>query len=269
MRAILAGVLLILCSCQHPLSLTSLVQGTALSASERADFLRQIRERSNEIRSYRMLCSGHLRYGEQRSGLRYAFVFSAPGSLRIEALPPNAAYTLSVLAVNEGRVLFLDQQNKSALKAASGSGALYRALRIPANEQDLPWIIAGRVPPTALTNDAQYAVYRNPSGERLYLLDPLGRVLYIVSAASLMLESVQMQDQFNGREALKIELQFDHEGASPQLPHDIELTFPRDDFVLSLSRTSQVLNLPIPERLFELQIPGDFELHELSSARHE
>ncbi len=110
-RVAVVGAFLLLSGCFRP---TFRPEGIDVPSSNAHALCQEINLQRSEVKSLRALADTTVVRGSERFSFRYAVVSEEPSKFRVDVLPPagGGAYTLGLLVANDGKVLWLDPQEK-------------------------------------------------------------------------------------------------------------------------------------------------------------
>ncbi len=258
-KVLLYLTLFILCSCSvqpHPT-----ISGALLTGARRDEILASLRQRSEELKSLRGLAHVRALSSDGASSYRQVVAFVIPDRLRLEALPTNGVFTLNLLVLKGERVRLLDPAAKQALESADAESLLRSHTKIPVAPADLMSLFAGVLPLRALREgEDELRIYNDSASHSYTLVRGDFFEFFRIDQASLGLIEVQIRSRFDDR--LRATLNY----AAPKTEYsglrDIDLNLPEEKTTMSFSWTNVILNQPVPEKLFEVEIPADYSVYQ-------
>lgn len=230
-----------------------------LPPQESTRALEVVRQQSAAVRTFKALSDTSIFYGDEQSTLRYVFAFEGPDKLRIEALPLNGFYTLSLFVAAEGRALLLDPAEKKAETGAFEAPLIRKMLRLPLSGRDLPSLIAGRVAADIL-GAGNFKVYAALNSEKLYFLSADERYYFICGRLSGLPEYFEIRDPFRGGLALAVSYSDWRNFGGFDIPVALKVHAAGDDMDLDLSLSNVAVNQVLPARLFKVDIPASYRI---------
>jgi len=245
----------------HPL-----FDGEALSEAQRGAALNKILSYKNEAQTFRCLSHARSDINGEKATLRYAIVFERPDKLRIEALPLNSAYALSIVIANGDKFLALDTSSKRAYSGKPDAENFSKTLNLKLDSKSLIPLVIGRLPLELYTllGDTRRVQFRlAPDTKTLRAnLDNFNFYLEF-DAESLLLKSFQSKDSKRGTLALRIDYDNYQEVSGIKVPATIKLSIPADRVNIDMRLSAPNLNQALGDRFFKLDIPEGFSLDSL------
>lgn len=244
---LLSGLILGLCACApKPIWRPDSAYFEPITAQQYQD---KVQARSPKLPYGRILYRARLTHAGEVLSFRYALVFDGESQARIETLPANGAYTLSLLVIDGERAVIWDSQDKSAHEISSPRTALARTLRVPLDVADLIAVTTGRLPALLLASDAQVA----RRGPDLLFVSRDKRSIAVVDSQSQLMKGIQFVDAF--RDSLAVEVQYAawQQQATHDLPKLLTFRLFNDDATLELELVGANLQSKPAHSLFELQ----------------
>ena len=251
--------ILLLSSCSSRLNLPRpSLEGPQLEAAQRHELLAGLATRYAEVRSFKSLSKAKLTVGTDKVSMRYAFVFEAPDSIRLEGLPLNSAQALSLFVSKQGLATFIDPAKKRALSSFDQEQILQQAFAIPLTSLELAAFLRGSVFAQALRSDSSLKVYSMPESGAYQLSSMNGDRYYKIDETNFSLLQVQIRESSSDK--LLMQMQFgDYRAiAGIETPHSIEIDLPFERLHIVLKVRSISVNSSSPERLFEVEIPSEY-----------
>lgn len=254
-RTVLICVLMIaLAGCASRGARVPRVPGSALPPAVTNEIVTRLAECNSDIRSFRGLARASMTQGEERSAFRYAIVFEKPGSLRLEALPSSAVYTLSLLLTSAGELTYLDPASKSFHRGPIDAPAFKRFLGVPVLPADLMMILTACVSPDS---GGEVSVFEDAAAGGVQVRSK--KYIYEAATDSLELRKAYLLNNFDESVALLVEWESYQEVQGRRIPQSMTLSIPAHSVSLHLNFTSTEINGDYPERLFHAAIPADYE----------
>jgi hypothetical protein len=239
------------------------LSGELLSGSARETVLSGFKRAAAEIRSFRVLSRTSIDHKGDRTVLRQILVFAEPVRFRIEALPLNGAYTLSLVVADSEKVIALDPEEKTARQGAPNSGMLRKVLNIPLNEDELMALLAGRIPArylSDLTQTDSLQVYQDEMAGRFFILSNNQSAFFELDARTGTLLTVEFRDRFSDKVSLRLEYSAPQTVDGVPIPTQLLVSIPRDSLTISLGYSNVSLNRDYPAQLFSVSIPDGYSL---------
>jgi hypothetical protein len=150
---------------------------------------------------------------------RQVFLFKKPHLLRLETIPLNTAYALSVLVTNSKTSLYIDNVEKKAYTGNIEHVLFNSLLRLPASEEELISFLSGRVPVKYLKkNDLTFYQesektqlddrLQSPSIQKIHIF--YRNILeWVIDAKTLALLHVTAKDQFKDKVLLEADFEWE------------------------------------------------------------
>ncbi|MBN8550683.1 MAG: DUF4292 domain-containing protein [Deltaproteobacteria bacterium] len=256
-RLPLALCLSLLCACtsrapQVPRPLPTQLSGAAATAA-----LERLTSCNAAVHSFRGLARAALQQEEERNAFRYVVVFEKPERFRLEALPTNAVYTLSLLVSDQQEMLYLDPAAKMAQRGPLSAATVKKYLGIPVLPSSLMALLTGCAP---FDESGAESTQVSEDSARQLVQVRSSKFLYEMGGPELEPRRVFLINQFDDHVALLVEWSEFQDVRGVKLPSTIVLTMPEHAVTLTLHFTSVDINGEYPERLFQAQIPSDFEV---------
>lgn len=105
-----------------------------------------------------------VRQVDPRITYRYAFVFDMPARARVEVLPAQGFFALSLFASDGAEARLLDPAAKVAYRSNEPRALFEDQFGLPLDILNIPYVLSGRLPPAVLT-DSNFSWYLLASGE--------------------------------------------------------------------------------------------------------
>ena len=235
------------------------VTGHELSGSSKSRLLAMIQQKSNDIKSFKALARVEVIYRDRNSSLRYGLLAERPNFFRIEGLPLNGSYSLSVLTAYADRLQLVDHTNKTVTFGPLSRSSLEALLQIPADPNELIDYLAGVVPAltsTQLSKDLR--VFFDPELKKYYLMSSDMLNFWQIDSLSLRLEKAQFK-QADQLEPF-LEISYEH---GQQDPKNLEFVIPDKDLKIKLQYQIVNTNSKIRSFSFNVPVPEGYKLRAL------
>lgn len=232
---------------------------TKPATSEQISLLRNlVSSRWQEAQQIRLLMRGQLKISNDKQGLKAALVWSAPWRLRFETYPTVGSYSLTLLVANDQEATFLDNASKTALRG-DDQKTLEEILGVPIQRQELVGFILARLPLDVFERRDLKVFQSNESGDFIIIWNG-DRSWARLEEESGLIRETNYGDAAEGSLVLEVKSSGRFDQLDIPLPAKIEIVAPERDFSLELSLTSANLPTTLSDRLFQVQIPADFDL---------
>ena len=231
------------------------LHGAKASPEQYKELIAQLNLRDTKIAGYKTLFRSRIQPdGEGGFTIRHAVVARKPGSIRVETLPLQGAYALSIFVSLEGRVAVYDAEEDSLTRGDLGRKMVKRILGINAEERDLIALLAGSLPPSQLDLrelspdevffDSRTGNYEIKKGKfSVYArLDSRTTVLRYFEARSAFSDNVTLQISYEG----------EIEAAGVSFPRKLTLTLPDEGLTVTMTRSALKVVTDIPDSMFVL-----------------
>lgn len=240
-----------------------LVSGVPVDLIESRMFLAQLESRDREISSFKGLFKTSIRRGKDVDFMRHAIVFDRPDKIRIETLPRDAVWTLSLLVSQASALTLLEPGERKAWILSAGPETLRRVIGIPVAVEDLMSLLVGHVPHRLLDKGDNISVFRDDL-QGLIGFNASNGLASWTTDASGNLQTLELSDQFNQKLTLIVNyLNYSLVG-NIYVPKKVVVEMPRDGLVVELTQASVKLNTPIADKLFTAAVPSDYSVeHQL------
>lgn len=201
-----------------------------------------------------------VRQDSPKTSYRYAAVYKAPDSFRLEMFPDAGFYSLGLFVADKGRTVFIDQNEKKALLGSDTREFFQEVFGLPVAGGDLPSILTGQLP-ARLVSDPVYSWYRLPDGNLAVTNESLTEY-WELSASSGLLKRVQLRDSV--RERLLVEIQYTQYGTIDGIlmPIACTLEVPLAGVTLELARLQGVVNKKVASHLFTPEVPSSYSIEQ-------
>lgn len=242
------------------------ILGTKLNVTEVEEILRELTQNDNEVTSFRTLSRTRFEEPDDSYSVRHALVFSKPSSLRIETLPVNSGYTLSLLTASEGSATFLYPPDEIAIVGSSGAKLLKKIIRIPATEREIMSLLSGRVPAKYIesTNLKSFTLTRSLDGSEVAIVRGANQHYWLVESDSLRLRKVQIRDADGKRIRLAVSYEsFQTLDSGIEVPSRFTVSLPDEDLVLRFLLQGPRVNEEISPELFVVEVPKGYSQRNL------
>lgn len=150
-----------------------------LSHTDSATLCEELNAARLSVASFRSMAESTVSARGESVSFRYAIAGRDPGSLRIDLLPNEGAFTLGMLVVHAGEVQAINVQEKTVERSADPATATERFLGLSGITPELVQALVTGVPPL-LTCSATRA-YEEGRGDVTFLDDSV-RVAYTITA---------------------------------------------------------------------------------------
>lgn len=263
-NAVLVTFALILSSCVRPPPLPSLI-GQPYSADLLDDLEKRLIQEDSEVRALRVSARAEIEAALHREILRYAIVFSRPDDLRVEVFPTSANYTLSLLVANDGKVTFIDSVNRQAVVTQSGEELIRSYFFIPAGEEDLMSLIAGRMPRRFIERafePGRGRVVENPDKGTIEIVRGDFEDYWLLDAKTLDIREVQLRNAFDSEVELHLKFGEYQVTDGVRLPTSIELRLPSENATITFTYNKVTLNPELPNALFSVRVPAGYQIRD-------
>jgi outer membrane lipoprotein-sorting protein len=252
---------LVLCLAVHSVGCTRVMtprlgdKALIVATDESNNVISRLRERGNEIRSFRSLYRSRFSSSEGTWTLRQAVAFQKPDSLRIDTLALVGLSALSLAQIKGKKAMYLDLAEKKASVAHASSDWSLRYLKLPLTPQELMALITGRLASSTLEALSQDSGVKGDA-DSWYITQ--GNYLYAkVNKKSFLLDEVQLWDQFKDKELLSLTFKSYKEDG---IPNELSVVIPKISLSVNLVASSSSINPTIPDSTFEVEVPPDFTL---------
>jgi hypothetical protein len=238
------------------------VTGHELSGASKSMLLAAIQQKSNDIKSFKALARVEVVYRDRNSSLRYGLLAERPNFFRIEGLPLNGSYSLSVLTAFAERLQLVDHTNKTVTFGPLSRSSLEALLQIPADPNELIDYLAGVVPNfknAELSKDLR--VFFDPELKKYYLMSSDMLNFWQIDSVSLRLEKAQFK-QVDQLEPF-LEISYEH---GQQYPKNLEFVIPDKDLKIKLQYQIVNTNSKIRSFSFNVPVPDGYKLRALEIA---
>jgi len=231
-----------------------------VSAQQTQEIINAVNQRAGKIQTWKGLSRTVIEKEDdaQKSTLRQVILFSAPDRLRLDNLAPGSAYTLSLLAAESGRVVFLDTQEQVAVHSNQSGRMIEKALGLPLDVPELLAYLSGSVPAGSLAESAK--IYHDSDAAQ-FVLVVAGRY-YFLDSKTLQLKSAHVRTPNDDDLEYQIEFYDYREVENVFLPERIKMWIPRERLNLTLSFSNLMLNSPMRTSLFAVEIPASYKQRE-------
>jgi outer membrane lipoprotein-sorting protein len=251
--------LLVFCvSCSPRPARFSIEQGMLLSPEEQGSILSLFLTRDKELSSLRQLARVRFETSEGSQTGRQVLLFERPDRVRLETLPLNTNYSLSLLVALNGQATYVDFANKKAYQGNAERELFGRFLKVPASERVLLSVFSGRVP-TELIQEGDVKVSRLADGT-LQLNRGEGLFVWHLSGTDQKVFRFFATDTLKDKPLVDITYEWGTPVKGVELPKGMTMFFPTDGSRTFLEFTQQKVNEDIRDDLFEAVIPGDFDI---------
>ena len=239
--------------------------GTIASTSLTATIREKLTARDGELTSLRALADAEIsdtgHGGSQGvAHLREAVVFVKPDKLRLEILPTQGAYALSLLVTNNGSLTYLEPPEKRAVRGSESERVIYSILKLAVGERELMSLLTGRIPPRYLSKEGGAALLVSRDSSSYLLSRGDGAEDFEIDSESLFLKRVTFRSRFN--DSLVGEITYSSVGNStPPLPREVSIESAGLKQRIHLTWSVIKPNVVVPDSLFEVGIPSDFRVY--------
>ena len=243
------------------------------SQRDSAEFIDSLKITSQEIETYRTILNVKVSQGSQSSYFRYAIAFKKPDSLRVDILPDQGAFTLAIMLVNNGGVVFIDAMEKTFVKGFVGEGLLKKNLGIPLNEDELMAYLVGRVPDSFPLNSQEVDVFYDAE-DRIQMINKQATKFLEFqldesekNKSSLRFFQHREMNKNSGGDKKDAELQITFNNYQSIISADQKKIFYPESFeikildhnaVVTFTQMPKSINSVLPPSLFSLRIPSSY-----------
>lgn len=225
-----------------------------------------VSKKSAEVFSLKALSKTRLSYKKDRMVLKHAISALRPKMLRVDTLPQMGAFTLGILVATDEGVIFLDPSAKEVLRSRDEALLIEKTLGIPLTANEIFAYVTARVPNDLLkagSDSASIKGYRDDNGDYILVWENF-RYYWKIGANDLLLKEFQSYDRFNGKLSLVITYDGDLKSEDIPLKRNVHIAFPRKGVTVQLLFSTLVANGEIPTSRFEVIIPDDYKVREVS-----
>lgn len=222
--------------------------------------LASLLERDTSINSLRLLAHAKVKAGGETNTLRYAVVLKKPDSLRIEALPINAFYSLGILVANGKVVRAIDPGAKTVEEGDPTASFIRSRIGIPAAPGELMSYVTATIPSEVLQNaerNGTLKFYREAGGETAVGMIGNFDYYWIQSIDTGEILTLERWDQ-SERPILKVLYSEYQTSSKLRFPQNIDISIIPEDAEVALKISSVSLNPDIKELVFNPDIPSDY-----------
>lgn len=232
--------------------------GLPVSAEQLEALQTALQARANSYSSYKSLFRTRIQAeGEGGVSLRHAVVAREPASIRIEALPLQGAYALSIFVSLEGDAALFERESGEVRRGNFGRKLLKRMLGVNVEEKDLVALLAGDLPPSLydinrLVDMTDLEVFFDAEKQEYTLIRGDSLAFARVDAVTSMLTFFQASSAFSGDATVQMSLDGQVSDSSAVFPRTITLILPEEELSISLKRTALKVAGELPDSLFRL-----------------
>jgi hypothetical protein len=226
-----------------------------VGAPDPASLIASLKERQNEIKSFRGLGELSLMVGSERQTTRVAWIGSQPGNLRVETLGLWGLPHLTFIINGSTFYLYAHAEDR-CFKGKATARSLSRLVSVPLRVEDLFVVLSGQVPVLPF-RDAKIRRSEKAGQWCLALYKGWGRLverMWIAEGG----KTVEEIEVFNGRGKLQYRVAFTQvrEVKGVWIPRRIIISNEQDP-VLSLHVEEFLTEVAIPEGAYEPNIACD------------
>lgn len=176
-RVLIVSLLLVGCSTKRVhLDLPS----KSASMDRSQDLIAKIKDRANQLATYRVFGVARNKIGDETYRVRYLFVSRAPTSLRFESFPMNSGIAMTALKSDGSNSIFLDLAPEIVYMGRTQDSLMKKVLGVPVPPSDVIYLLAGLVPLNELEGSSKPVIFesensvwlRSANEQRVYELDP-------------------------------------------------------------------------------------------------
>ena len=227
--------------------------------------LAKLSENAKQIKNAKALYRTTVSYDGSRSSFRYSLL-CAPESMRLEMLPLNSAYALSIVIVRDGKALLLDTQERSARFAVSAQELLKRNIGFPLGIEELCAHLLGRPSQRELQeiSDADIGMTTLSDSAaglvtELVIVRPHNHKLSISSASGL-LSAMEVYSEFTGKLDLSATFGAVKSFESVQVPTQVSFSLSSVGASVSMQLVAFGSGKALDQARFNLEIPAGYKL---------
>jgi len=229
------------------------VRGEYLSSSDGTILCQEIAN-ATPLNSFRALVKASFHTPDGVQTARYAVLFQAPASVRIELLPTSGFYALGVLAgKNSEGFTYLDVVRKEGIKTENFgdiSETIFQGMRLEIN--DLVSVVSGALPTQICSGDIVVRV--DKERESAYLESKSQERIWEVDLKSKQIKSLVVIDRYSDNHELEFVRKRDAESDT------VDVIAPLLDLTGEMNFLKLEKNVLIPSRLFTVDFPSDYHL---------
>jgi hypothetical protein len=222
------------------------------------DFLQQ---QQRSLVTLRALISAQLNIDGRRASLRYALVYQHPGNVRLEILPPGAAYALMVITARDGAGEILDVEQKHFYQGAITPAVMRKFIGFPVEVTDLSAFLIGTIPPSVKGNVRVES--QTEEGTHFAALDGSWRGLYVPDRMHLATQ--ELSSVFDDSMLMSVAYQSYGQCTDVMIPYHTRVELGSDVRTAALRVRSAKCNGDVPARLFTLSAPAGYQLRTLQN----
>ena len=212
------------------------------------------------VSSVRALLNAQMSIDGRRASFRYIVVLSGSNQIRLEVLPPNAAYALFVITSRRGVGEILDVENKDFYVGEISVASLKRFIGFPIPISDLPAYLLAAIPPS---QGGEKRIY--PLNNSFGVTTERGEWRGEISTESGLFLNQQLRSVFDDSVILDVSYQSFRQCGSGKIPHSIRLSPGDPERFAELSIRAARCDNAIPKDLFRLQKPVGYRERSLRS----
>ncbi len=226
-----------------------------VSPERRAVILNDYFHDRDEVKAFRGLAVARNKIKDDLFKVRYIFLASTDGRLRIDSLPVNSGIVMTVLKSDGQRAVLLDNAPKIAYVTSADDNLLDRALNVPLAPSRLPFLLAARIPKSQIVAQRS-AIYEND--DEIILLDKAQNEVYRFNGLSRTLLRLTKLNEKNTEIIWELSWAYDGDSKESQ-PSLMTLRLPSKDYSGSFSWRVFEINPEISTELFKAVIPGGWK----------
>ena len=236
------------------------LSGVEVSEEKAAEIVSSLHGRAQKLTSLKALARIEVIYRDRNSSLRYGLILQRPDLMRIEGLPLNGTYSLSVLTSHAGQLQLIDHTKKHVTFAPLTKSALEALIQIPADPNTLLDYLAGYAPLRSMDYaKADFSVYRDESINRYHIVDRQSGNYWQARIGDLKLKRAQFRTTSSAAPYLELNYSYDDSAKLDQ----IVFLIPEKDLKIKLQYQVLQENQEIRSGMFEPQAPAGYELKAL------
>ncbi len=236
------------------------LSGFEVSEDKAAEVVSALHKNAQALSSVKALARIEVIYRDRNSSLRYGLILQRPDLMRVEGLPLNGTYSLSVLTSFAGQLQLIDHTKKTVTFAPLTKSALEALIQIPADPNTLLDYLAGYAPlQSADYAGADYTVYRDDSINRYHIVDRQTGNYWQARIGDLKLKRAQFRSASTAAPYLELTYSYDDSAKLDQ----IVFLIPDKDLKIKLQYQVLQENQEIRAGMFEPQAPSGYALKAL------
>ena len=234
---------------------------TKLSDKELRQLVMDLRQTDLSIHSLKVISRTRLTHADEKMTMRHAINLKKPDKLRIDTLPQAAAFTINVFSTRENDNIFIDSNQKEALKSLDGDKLLNKTLNIPLKLSEAISYLTGTIPAMLLDEGLtaeRLNGYQDQNEDFVLTWNDL-RYYWRIDGESKALKSFRSYDKFNRNLILVIDYNYKENGTL----NGLELSFPRYNVKFSMLYSAPNFNNAAKTELFNIEVPKGYKLYRI------